>query len=100
MAAHEGPRKVLPTPDIHEPLGPPLGLRCGACGRKGKYHVGRIYLDPGLAKEGDPEWVNKAFCFTAYFHCKHCKAGGPWELTGPAKLMLLALLAEATFAPE
>jgi hypothetical protein len=100
MTPNEGPRKVLPNPEIHDPLRSPLELVCGACGETGKYSVGRIYLDPTLAPEEDPDWLNKAFCFTAYFHCKHCQAGGPWELAETAKTKLMMLLVEARRRPH
>ena len=46
MSSAEQPREVRPTPEDFEPVRTPVELRCVPCGRKGKYQVGRICLDP------------------------------------------------------
>jgi hypothetical protein len=100
MSTEERPRKVLPTPDILTPIGMPLELQCGACGKKGSYPVGKLTVDPVVARSGDPDAMDQSFGFTGYFHCKHCGAGGPWHLTPTSRVMLVALMAEALHAPD
>jgi hypothetical protein len=100
MATGEGPRKRLPTPDLLEPVGMPMELRCGACDKKGKYPVGRLFVDPIVAKSKEPEAMDRSFGFTGYFHCKHCGAGGPWHLTTTSTVMLVALTMEAVQGPS
>jgi hypothetical protein len=87
------------TPLEVEPLGVPLELRCGVCGRKGSYSVGRLFLDPDRTKE-EGEWLNDAFGFTNYVRCAHCNAGGPWELTRASTTLLLTLMEESMSSPE
>jgi hypothetical protein len=77
-----------------------MELRCGACGKVGKYKVGRLMLDPITAREGGPENIDKAWGFSGYFHCKRCGAGAPWELTARSRILLLALMMEAIRDPE
>ena len=58
-----------------------VGLRCRACGKRGRYQVGRIFVDPAQYRESDtgkPIYEDMV-SFTGYFHCRHCGAGGPWE---------------------
>jgi hypothetical protein len=96
----EQPRKVRPTPEMFEPVRTPMELRCVPCGRKGKYLPGRICLDPDVTLGRDPDRLNKSFTVTRYFHCKHCGAGGPWELTPSSIILLTALMAEALHSPQ
>jgi hypothetical protein len=99
MSMPERPRKVMGTAEEYEPLRTPLELRCVPCGQKGKYLVGRICMDPDMAYSQDPDRINKSFGCTGYFHCKHCGAGGPWELTPVSTVLLMALMAEALRVP-
>src|SRR4051812_37668863 len=96
MAGRQKPTTGPITPHRFEPFGPPLELRCGACGQKGQYAVGRLFVDPTrLGDDDDMEELNQAFGFTNYFHCQRCGAGGPWELTSVSSRTLRALLLEA-----
>jgi uncharacterized protein YecA (UPF0149 family) len=96
----EMPRQPHNTPDALAPLDTPMELVCGACGKKGKYHVGRLLLDPEVIANKDPGMFDNAFGFTRYFHCKKCGAGGPWALTPRSQMMILALVVEARATPE
>jgi hypothetical protein len=91
--------KLADSPELHERLAIPFELRCGACGRKGTYPVGRLYVDPTLTQPGQ-ERLDDAFSFTGYFHCTHCKAGGPWQLTPTSTRALMVLVVEAMSSPE
>jgi hypothetical protein len=90
------------TPAEFRPFESKVELLCKACGKKGKYVVGRIFIDPHRAPK--PEEHGSAFaegvCFTGYFHCRHCGAGGPWDLTPMSMVLLLALLVEAQANPR
>ena len=77
MAKNERPHPVMPTPEHLQAFESPLELQCEACGGKGKYRVGRIFIDTSVVKPRDPSSYNRAFATTAYFRCKHCQAGGP-----------------------
>jgi hypothetical protein len=85
---------------MFEPLNVPMELRCGACGRVESYLVGRLAANPAVIVKGDPEIIDEAVCFTRYFHCKHCGAGGPWELTRASRTLVATLLAESLRNPE
>jgi hypothetical protein len=100
MSTGETPRKVLPTPDIFDPLDVPMELRCGACGRVGSYQVGRLCMDPTVVRKDDPDSMDEALAFTRYFHCAHCGAGGPWELTRTSRMLLETLMEEALRFPK
>jgi hypothetical protein len=99
MSAPEEPRNK-PIAELVEPVGMPLELRCGPCGRKGKYGVGRICIDPDKAREEGPGFMDRAFSCTGYFHCKHCGAGGPWHLTPTSQMMLMGLMLQAIHSPD
>jgi hypothetical protein len=79
-----------------------LVLVCQPCGHKGKYDVGRVSVDPDAMRlprqAGD--WLDESVCFTGYFRCRHCNAGGPWELTRTTRLKLLAFLALSLQNPK
>ena len=78
----------LPTPSEYEPFPRKLRLECGACGKSGDYAVGRVLVPPkGSARE-------EGYSFSGVFYCHACGAGGPWELT-PRALMVLT---QALFA--
>src|SRR5262245_49078159 len=92
---------VPPTPRNYQPFDGKLELVCKACGKKGKYPVGRIMIDPEVAsRPTTDERMDEAVCFTGYFHCRSCGAGGPWELTTATRLMIIALMAEALEGPQ
>jgi tetratricopeptide (TPR) repeat protein len=68
-------------------------LRCQACGKKAKYTVGRIFVDPQPLRDAgkqQPKYEDMV-SFTGYFHCRCCGAGGPWEFP-PRTVMQLQLL--------
>jgi hypothetical protein len=71
-----------------------LSLICGHCERKGKYHVGRVLLDPARLRafEAGEAQFEEAVSFSGIFFCKHCGAGGPWKIPFTTSLALLALL--------
>lgn len=77
-------------------------LVCHQCGMKGKYDVGRIFLDPeivGGRGQEEPR-ISEAVGFTGYFHCRHCGAGGPWDLPASTMLFLTALMLEVQLDPH
>jgi hypothetical protein len=71
-----------------------LELTCKACGKWGRYEVGRVCLDPDAMGRatGEQHWVEEAVCFSGYFRCRACNAAGPWGLR-PMTYMRLAALA-------
>src|SRR4051812_11929682 len=94
-----GPGRTI-TPKDFKPYESKVELRCQACGKKGRYLVGRIFIDPerGLA-QGPGRVPDEGVAFTGYFHCRACGAGGPWELTPQSLLLMTGLLLEATHNP-
>src|SRR5438045_655476 len=92
----------LPTPDIFPPFEGKLELRCRACKGSAAYAVGRIFLDPeAFQKPVPPDGSSGDIAaFTAYFHCVHCGAGGPWDLTASSMLTLMGLFFEFSQKPE
>ncbi len=91
-----------PVPTDFEAVDSKVELRCLKCDRKGKYLVGRIFVDPKqVGKPHDASWkLSDALTFSGYFRCRHCGAGGPWELTPSSQLLLTALMMEARMAPD
>ncbi len=65
-----------------------LPLVCGECGAKGRYNVGSIVLDTTVATPADPEGIEEAVGFTAYFRCRKCDAGGPWKLPDDTEMFI------------
>jgi len=65
-------------------------LICGVCGTVGRYHVGTVVFDSSMAKPRDPEDLDQAVGFKAYFRCRKCNSGGPWELTDATRVRVLA----------
>ncbi|NBJ68169.1 MULTISPECIES: tetratricopeptide repeat protein [Clostridia] len=51
-----------------------LMLTCNSCGRKGKYDVGMMVINPELDNMTDNIQT------TGYFRCKHCNEAGDWTL--------------------
>src|SRR5271165_127071 len=90
------------TPLDLAPYDGKLELVCKACGKTGKYDVGRICVDSPKGgkvaavqvKQGDSVY------FSGYFHCSSCGAGGPWGLPPLTQILLVALSLEAAAAPE
>jgi tetratricopeptide (TPR) repeat protein len=72
-----------------------LFLECRECGRKGRYRVGGVTLDPALVlrPSNDPRSFDAAVGFTGYFVCRQCGSYGPWNLTTHALLVVSAMLA-------
>ena len=76
-----------------------LLLICGDCGSQGKYHVGRVIIDPSTFADRDAgKLSDEAVAFLGYFHCKHCGSAGPWEIPGRTMtwLALQGLIAART----
>ena len=78
------------TPAEVTPLGRRLSLECIKCGTTGRYDVGRVAIDPYALKVEKRDLKDAVF-FSAYFHCRHCGAPGPWELSTIAVVQLMAL---------
>ena len=78
----------------------PLRLICAACGAPGRYRVGTVTLDPRIARSSDQDSIERAVGFTAYFRCRKCDAGGPWELPPETEVYIIALAAAATSGIE
>ena len=76
-------------------LGKKLTLICGNCGRKGKYGVGRVLIDPDWVRHSpeDHASFDEAVSYSGIFFCKHCGADGPWKIPMMTRLGLLAMLA-------
>ncbi len=72
----------------------PLALVCGACGTKGKYHVGTVMIDPQVARSGAENAIEQATGFTGYFRCKKCNAGGPWLLPNTTVAFIIMMMTE------
>jgi hypothetical protein len=89
------------TPNDFAPLEHKMELRCGACGKKGKYEVGRVFVDPTWAQqpEGARGSMDESVGFTGYFHCRGCGAAGPWQLTPGSRLQVMALMLGAVHDP-
>ena len=90
-------RAAEPTPigDFPE-LGRKLKLICGSCGKSGKYHVGRVLLDPHAMKKvshPDDAVFDEAVSYSGIFRCEHCGADGPWKTAKMTRTLLLAALA-------
>src|SRR5687767_15280169 len=82
------------TPLEYEEFDSQLELSCRNCGKKGKFSVGRIFVDPATmlkvhAKEASYE---EAVYFSGHFCCKKCGLGGPWDLPPRTQLRLTALM--------
>jgi hypothetical protein len=73
---------MLVTPLEYEPFEGTLELQCRACGKKGKYSVGRVFINPSKIKKVMDKEIpyEETVFFSGYFHCKKCGSGGPWEL--------------------
>jgi hypothetical protein len=79
----------------------PLALRCGICGRVARYRVGTAMVSPRLfKKKAGVADMSQFVSFTAYFRCRHCDGGGPWELTDMAVLELITYLMLAHEDPD
>lgn len=101
MSPKRQPDRV-PTPLDFSKLENKVELACQGCGKKGKYVVGRIFLDPALVKAPEEKKTRpgEGVGFSGIFHCRRCGAGGPWEFTASTQLFLLALLMEAQATPD
>ncbi len=102
MSHPEPPQEHAVTLNDFRPLESKMALICGACGKTGRYRVGKVFADPTLpAGAGDqPSAMRKSVGFTGYFHCARCGAGGPWDLPAESLVLLIALLAEALATPD
>ncbi|WP_421381690.1 tetratricopeptide repeat protein [Bacillus salacetis] len=64
-------------------------LTCKACGRKGKYDVGLVVVNPDFQKEDE---VSSYLQLTGYFRCKHCNAAGEWKDSNDIKMLALTAM--------
>jgi hypothetical protein len=92
----------VPTPNQFPALGQKMELQCGACGKKGKYDVGRVFVDPTWSQqpEGARPPMDESVGFTGYVHCRRCGAGGPWQLTTNSRFQVMALMLQAIHNPQ
>src|SRR5271166_2854774 len=90
------------TPLDLAPFDDKVDLVCKACGKMGKYDVGRICVEPPKGGKVAAVQVKQeeSVYFSAYFHCKSCGAGGPWALPPLTQILIVALSLEAAAAPE
>ncbi|WP_099354884.1 tetratricopeptide repeat protein [Fredinandcohnia onubensis] len=63
-------------------------LKCKNCGRKGKYYVGLLIVNPDREKVGHSDYIQ----FSGYFRCKHCNAAGNWEESTEIKISIMSSL--------
>jgi len=90
MIKKEGPQ-VRHVPFHELPEFPyPLSFECGACGHTDSYHPGKVTFNPACLLVTLGASAEEGFFFTAYFHCRHCGAGGPWHLPPQTLDLLLA----------
>ncbi len=68
-----------------------MSLICAACGASGKYNVGAVTLNPKIMKSPVLDAMDEAVGFTAYFRCRKCDAGGPWELPPATSMRVMAM---------
>lgn len=88
----KGTAQRISTPGESPTCEVPLDLVCGACKKRGRFRVGTVVVAPEFVKRGPDEPIDAYVGFTGYFRCRHCDAGGPWELTDATRARLLALL--------
>ncbi|HVJ47909.1 tetratricopeptide repeat protein [Desulfitobacterium sp.] len=79
-------------------------LTCRNCGRKGKYDLGKIVVDPEKYRDDSSEQNSdtdkmtsnlEGFQFTGYFRCHHCNSAGEWLIPSYTKTMLqVAVMSE------
>ncbi len=77
-----------------------LPLVCGVCGKRGKYDVGTVVIDPIAARSSASDCIEKSIGFSGYFRCRKCDAGGPWLPTPQSKIIIMALMMEITSGAE
>lgn len=63
-------------------------LKCKSCGRKGKYDIGLVFINPDKEKLAQYDYLQ----FSGYFRCKHCNAAGNWEESMDIKMLTLSAL--------
>lgn len=72
-------------------------LTCQNCGRKGKYDLGKIVIDPKKYSDHSSEHTSdtdkttsnlEGFQFTGYFRCHYCNSAGEWVIPSYTKTML------------
>src|SRR5947209_984545 len=88
MAAFQPQDQSPVTPVEFAPFESKLELVCKACGQKGKYRVGRIFIDPerALKPQESGGLTGDEVAFSGYFHCRHCGGGGPGSRPGRPSL--------------
>ncbi|EQD58810.1 Tetratricopeptide TPR_2 repeat protein, partial [mine drainage metagenome] len=60
-------------------------LICTNCGRKGKYDIGALVVNPH-----NPDPFSSLQC-TGYFRCKHCNAAGGWDMPPLVGMQIIGL---------
>ena len=101
LASRPPPDRVV-TPREFPAFEGRVELRCRACGKTGKYQVGRIFIDPGQLPDSGtakPKYEDMV-SFSGYFHCRRCGAGGPWEFPPRTVTQLQLLMLLATRNPN
>lgn len=84
---HDRPGRGVVAGEPPPELEHPLALKCKACGKSGRYHVGSVLLDPTGAPEQE---IEDSLSFTGYFRCRACDSPGPWKLAASALARLSA----------
>ena len=93
------PRRAAVT-EAARAAGPLIPLRCGRCGREGRYRVGTVMVGPPATGRSSSEWPSEEhFGFRGYFRCEHCDGGGPWSFTDETHAELLPLVQRAAARP-
>ncbi|WP_409252084.1 tetratricopeptide repeat protein [Bacillus sp. SCS-153A] len=78
---------------IDDSTGNEFMVTCKVCGRKGKYDVGLVVVNPDFQRiDEDSRYIQ----LTGYFRCKHCNAAGEWEDSTDIKMLAVT----AMVAPE
>lgn len=72
--------RIGATPRNDASISKRLKLRCGVCGRTGRYDVGRVFISPEAQLSREDGNADESIAFTRYFRCRACDAGGPWHL--------------------
>ncbi len=69
-----------------------LRLICPNCSTPDQYQVGKVFIAPEFTEAPVGDLQDRYVSFTRLFHCRHCGAGGPWELPPGSRRRVVALL--------
>ncbi len=86
------PEQNYPTPSELPEFEQALTLLCGVCGGKGRYKVGHVMIAPELYDRPAGGLLDEDLGFTRLLSCRHCGAGGPWQLDEGSRVRLMAAL--------